>query len=77
MERLESISILLFSVGEMRVLTVTGDILDEDLHRFFCFHRRGARGDGGEAVGTHDGGDGVMAVSVGGCRWSQRAWRLV
>ena len=55
----------------MLVLTVTGDILDEDLHRLLCFYRRGARGDGGEAVGTHGGGVGEMAVSVGnvdGCR---------
>lgn len=65
MGRLESISIELLGEGEMCVLTVSGDVLDEDLHRLFCFYGRGAGGGRGEAVGTHGGGVGEMAVSVG------------
>lgn len=48
-----------------RVLTVSGDILDEDLHRVLRLCRRGAGRGGGEAVGTHhDGGVGEASVNV-------------
>ena len=48
----------------MCVLTVSGDVLDEDLHRFFCFYGGGAGRDGREAVGTHGGGIGEVDTEL-------------
>ena len=47
------------------MLTVPGNVLDEDLHRFLGLSGWSAGRDGGEAVGTHVGGS-DEAVAVGG-----------
>lgn len=50
--------------GWESVLTVSGDILDEDLHRVLRLCRRGTGRGGGEAVGTHGGGVGEAIANV-------------
>jgi len=48
-------------------LTVSGEVLDEDLHGLLGLGGRGAGGDAGDAVGTHGCVDGWWVV----VRW----WR--